>query len=85
VSVERLLHACREHPGIRNDKKESREQTGIRNDKKERSRADRLEVVESCIGWKEWHMRDLSLRGADRSVTVVCLTRKRRSNLGWNV
>jgi hypothetical protein len=45
----------------------SHEHPGIRNDKKERSRADRLEVVESCIGWREWHMRDLALRGADRS------------------
>jgi len=57
------------------------EQTGIRNDKKERSIADRSEVVERSIGWREWHMRDLSLRGADRSVNVEWLTRKRLSNL----
>jgi hypothetical protein len=57
VSVKRLLHACRERPGIRNDKKE-------------RSRADRSEVVERCFSWIEWHVHTLSLRGADRSVTV---------------
>jgi hypothetical protein len=62
-------------------RRRSREHPGIRNDKKERSRADRLEVVESCIGWREWHMHDLSLLGAVWSVTVEWLTRKRRSNL----
>jgi hypothetical protein len=90
------------------------EHPGIRNDKKERSRADRLEVVESCIGWREWHVRlviarsgsvykfemirvkatkqsrmwhvhILSLRGAAQLITLMMLSRKRRSNLGCDV